>query len=227
VFEVTLPRARALFTTRTGGVSEGPFASRNLGVFTDDDADRVRTNIEQLKRELAHDSMQILRQVHGRQVVEAGESTRGTIPVADGATITEVGAPLLITGADCPTVVIASERRLTALHCGWRSVAAGVIEHAVRDFAGDSFEAAIGPGICRDHFEVGPEVHAAIGGDAEHCADGSRLDLTAVVERRLERAGATRVHAVGRCTYCEPELFFSARRDGAQTGRQAGVAWRV
>jgi polyphenol oxidase len=34
------------------------------------------------------------------------------------------------------------------------------------------------------------------------------------------------VHDCGLCTMHDPERFFSHRRDGGVTGRQAGVAWR-
>ena len=39
-----LPGAEVTFTTRRGGVSEGPYESLNLGILTDDDPDRVREN---------------------------------------------------------------------------------------------------------------------------------------------------------------------------------------
>jgi YfiH family protein len=187
----------------------------------------VRANIEQLKTELGLPTLQLLKQVHGDGLVHVTPATTGTIPIADGAITTERLAGLLITGADCPAVILASETRLAALHCGWRSVADGLIEKAAVEFAGEEFEAAIGPGICQDHFEVGSEVIAAMGADGEERATGRQLDLVGIIETRLERAGAKHVHTVNRCTYCEPEYFFSHRRDNGVTGRQAGVAWRI
>lgn len=227
MFEVELPAARAVFTLRTGGHSTAPYDSRNVGLFTDDDEVLVRRNIDTLKSELGLESMQLLQQVHGDVVQTVTAATHGTIPIADAAVTEERGVGLLITGADCPTVFLASESRLAAIHCGWRPVAAGIIERTVRSFAGERFHAAIGPGICQDHFEVGEEVVAAMGPDGEAHADGRQLDLRGVIRTRLERAGAANVHEVSRCTHCEPEFFFSHRRDGAPTGRQAGVAWRI
>lgn len=216
-----------VFTTREGGHSEGPFASRNLGRATQDDPATVEKNLEHLADELGHDELQLLRQVHSDQVVTVGGDRAVSMPLGDGATTTDRHFPILITGADCPAVFIGSGDRLTALHCGWRPVAAGIIEAALAGFAGDNFNAVIGPGICADHFEVGPEVVAAMGVDGAAFSSGRQLDLTAIIRHRLERGGATRVQSIDRCTYCEPELFFSHRRDGELTGRQAGVAWRI
>jgi YfiH family protein len=227
MFEVALPGARALFTTRLGGSSTGVFDSRNLGLLTDDDDVVVRANIDELKTELGLPTLQLLEQVHGDGLMHVTSATTGTIPIADGAITSERLAGMLITGADCPAVMLASETRLAALHCGWRPVAAGLIEKAAAEFAGEDFEAAIGPGICQSHFEVGPEVLEAMGEDGAVHADGRQLDLRGIIATRLQRAGAAHVHSVERCTYCEPEYFFSHRRDNGRTGRQAGIAWRI
>ena len=56
-------------------------------------------------------------------------------------------------------------------------------------------------------------------------AEGRRLDLAAVATALLERAGVTDIESAGLCTSCNPELFYSHRRDGETTGRQAGIAW--
>jgi YfiH family protein len=227
MFEVSLPGARALFTTRHSGSSEGPYGSLNLGLMTDDDDVIVRENIEKLKDDFGLPSLQLLEQVHGDVLIEVSPHTTGTIPIAVGAFTTERQAGILITGADCPAVILASEERLAALHCGWRPVSAGILEQAVDQFDGEEFEAVVGPGICQDHFEVGPEVVEAMGADGEAHSDGRQLDLTGIIETRLNRLGAKRVHVIDRCTYCEPEYFFSHRRDNGVTGRQAGIAWRI
>lgn len=208
-------------------MSDAPYDSRNLGLLTDDDETVVRRNIDQLKNELDLRAMQLLRQVHGAEIEDVSSATTGTIPIADGAITTERLHGLLITGADCPAVILASENRLAALHCGWRSVATGIIEQAVNHFNGEEIHAAVGPGICQDHFEVGQEVIDAMGEDGPAHADGRQLDLKGIIETRLLRSGAADVHIVDRCTHCEPEYFFSHRRDDGTTGRQAGVAWRV
>lgn len=227
MFEVDLPGARVVFTTRKGGVSEGAFDSRNLGLSTDDAASSVATNIERTREELELPALQLLNQIHGALVVESTEDRTRDRPLADGATTAAPGHGILITGADCPCVVLASAERLTALHCGWRPVAAGILEAAARQFGGADFDAVIGPGICQEHFEVGPEVSQSIGNSAEEFLEGRQFDLCGYIEHRLLQLGTRRVHRIARCTWCEPELFFSHRRDGGVTGRQAGVAWRI
>jgi hypothetical protein len=111
------------------------------------------------------------------------------------------------------------------LHCGWRGLAAGIVERAVERFDSPP-AAAIGPGIGRCCYEVGAEVLEAFA-DLEGVADGRMLDLRAVAARKLERAGVEDVQHVDLCTSCHPESFFSHRRDGAETGRQAGVVVRA
>lgn len=227
MFEVDIPAARVVFTTRKGGHSEGPFASLNLGHNTGDDPTKVKANLERVQYDLEIRSLRGLNQVHGSQLVDLSNGSTEERPIADGATTLDRGVAMVITGADCPSVFIASERRLTGLHCGWRPVADGIIEKAAAAFEDEEFHAVIGPGICFDHFEVGDEVVEAMGQDGEKFSDRGRLDLAGVIEARLRRAGAVGIATVGRCTYCEPELFFSHRRDDGKTGRQGGIAWRI
>ncbi len=110
------------------------------------------------------------------------------------------------------------------LHCGWRGLAAGVLEEgvqAVRELAGaGSLWAVIGPGAGPCCYEVGPEVHEALGVPRE----AALLDLSGVARSRLAAAGVGEVRTVGLCTICD-QRFYSHRREGARAGRQAGIAW--
>jgi copper oxidase (laccase) domain-containing protein len=96
--------------------------------------------------------------------------------------------------------------------------------------------AAIGPGARACCYEVGEEVHAAFAGVPGARAGERNLDLPAIARGQLHEAGVETVHDTGLCTMCAPErgqspvggrLFFSHRRDGGVTGRQAGVVWRA
>ena len=109
------------------------------------------------------------------------------------------------------------------LHCGWRGLAAGIV--GAGSTAVGATDAAIGPGIGPCCYEVGDEVLGAVRGLGPGSPTGRMLDLAAVARRLLERAGVERIETAGLCTSCEPELFFSHRRDGGRTGRQAGLAW--
>jgi len=111
------------------------------------------------------------------------------------------------------------------LHCGWRGLAGGIIERALAVFAKPP-TAAIGPGIGRCCYEVGPEVLDAFE-DLDGVTDGRMLDLRAVAEARLREAGVTQVENVDLCASCRTDLFFSHRRDAGVTGRQGGMVLRT
>jgi YfiH family protein len=231
---IDLPGARALFTTRRGGVSEGPYATLNLGLWTDDDPARVREN---RRRVGAAAGIPAERFAYGRQRHEAAvrrvhEAPRGgeePEPVDGQATALRGVAPFVLV-ADCLPVAVAAEGAVTMLHCGWRGLAAGVVAEgmaALRELgAAGTPAAAIGPGARGCCYEVGEEVHAAFADLGDAVRDGRRLDLAAVARARLAAAGVEEVHDTGLCTMCsDPSLFFSHRRDGGVTGRQAGLAW--
>jgi polyphenol oxidase len=232
-FEIELPGARAYFSTRQGGVSEGPYESLNLGILTGDERDAVVENRRRLADQLrvASDRVAMGWQVHGADVREWTEpvASRFADPDADlakvdGHATTAGGLALLVLVADCLPVALSDGERVAMLHCGWRGLAAGILERALESFDSPP-AAAIGPGIGRCCYEVGEEVLAAFG-SLEGVADGRMLDLRAVVARKLEAAGLKHLEHVDLCTSCNPELFFSHRRDGPETGRQAGVVVR-
>lgn len=232
---VELPGARALFSTRKGGVSEGPYASLNLGILTDDDPGRVAENRRRLaaRAGLAPDSVAMGWQVHEAEVLEwEGPPARGgyahpgaELPRVDGHATLAAGVALLVLVADCLPVALAAGNRIAMLHCGWRGLAAGIVERALERFE-EPPAAAIGPGIGPCCYEVGPEVLEAFA-ELDGVARGRMLDLAAVVRHKLEAAGAGPIEEVGPCTSCRPDLFFSHRRDGGVTGRQGGLVWRT
>lgn len=228
---IALPGGRALFTTRRGGVSEGPYASLNLGRWTDDDPDAVRANRERVADaiDIPLEAVVQARQVHGSHVERVAQppSAERVPPEGDGVAVDMPGlAPLVLT-ADCLPVALIGRQAVAMIHAGWRGLAGGILEEgvaAVRELGGDGgIHAAIGPGAGGCCYEVGPEVHEAFG----HPPQRGRIDLKAIAAERLTAAGVAAVHDVGLCTICsDPGLFFSHRRDGGVTGRQAGIAWR-
>jgi polyphenol oxidase len=225
---IALPGGRALFTTRRGGVSEGAYASLNLGRWTDDDPDAVHRNRQILADilDVPLDAVVQGRQVHGARV-ERLAPPHGEPQEADGQATATLGLAALVLTADCLPIALIGEQAVAMLHAGWRGLADGVLEEgvkAVRELSGDGeLQAAIGPGAGGCCYEVGPEVHAALG----HEPRRAKIELKAIARERLDAAGVQQVHDVGLCTMCaEPGLFFSHRRDGGITGRQAGIAWR-
>jgi polyphenol oxidase len=231
--EAELPGVRAAFSTRLGGVSEPPYDSLNVAVLTGDDRNAVRENRHRLAAALGADPRAVLigRQVHGAELAR-NDSAPATsayadpgpdLPEVDGQVTETPGLVPLVMVADCLPVALAGPRGVAMLHCGWRGLAAGIVARGTE--AVDATAAAVGPGIGPCHYEVGEEVLEAFSGLGDGIADGRRLDLREVVRRLLERAGIGEIEVSGLCTSCEPELFYSHRRDGGDTGRQAGAVW--
>jgi YfiH family protein len=228
--EIRLGPTRAVFTTRRGGHSLAPFESLNLGLMTADAPEAVRANRQTLARAFGV-SFLYGRQVHGAHVTTSHLPTDPTAaPVdADGqATAAEWIAPIVLT-ADCLPIVLAGSRTVAVLHAGWRGLAGGVIASGVDALRAlgehGPLEAAIGPGAGVCCYEVGDEVHAALGSVSE-ARDGTHANLKLIAAMQLASVGVERVHDVGLCTICsDPMYFFSHRRDGGRTGRQAAIAW--
>jgi YfiH family protein len=240
--ECRLGDARAAFSTRRGGVSEGPYESLNLGILTDDEPGRVAQNRDILATALGRDPAAVVMgwQVHAADVQVHHEPpapgrqgfgspgddlARVDAQVTDSPHVT----PLVLV-ADCVPVALTAPGAVAMVHCGWRGVAAGILKRAVtavRRLAHDGeLRAAIGPAIGPCCYEVGPEVTGVFERNGHTDAiDGRMLDLPHVVCCELEALGATDLAVAGICVSCHPELFFSHRRDGGVTGRQAGLAW--
>lgn len=233
--DMELPGGRVLFTTRAGGVSTGPYASLNLGRLTDDDPERVDENRRRVGRRVGvpWDRFLYGRQVHGaavRRVAREPAAGRDAGDVDGQATsLPERAAAVFV--ADCLPVMLSAPGAVAAVHGGWRGLAGGIVAEgvaAVRELGAEGpLHAALGPAARGCCYEVGEEVHARFA--AYDARRGRRnLDLAAVASAQLRAAGVAEVHDTGLCTMCsDPELFFSHRRDGGVTGRQAGVVWRA
>ncbi len=224
------------FSTRRGGVSEGAFASLNLGLLTDDEPERVRRNRRLLCAaaglEPARTTM--VRQRHGSEVHRAAlgrgiEQPDAAQADGDGLWSDEPGVAMLVLTADCLPIALARpagrEPALAVLHAGRRGLLDGVVAAGARALGGGPLTAAIGPGIGPCCYEVGEEVarpfSEAFGADI---ARSGRLDLWTAAERALRGAGCESVERFDLCTSCDPDSFFSHRRDGGRTGRQGVIA---
>ncbi len=219
-------RYAVAFSTRLGGVSEGTYASLNLGRMTGDDPDHVEENRRRLCEAVGADAARLTlnRQQHSATVHRAHPGRRGE--PGDGLWTDEPGVPMLALAADCLPVAIAAtdgEARLAILHAGWRGLLEGVIAEGMRA-VGISAAAAIGPAIGPCCYEVGDEVARpfaeCFGDDVRH---EGKLDLWTSCERALRAAGVESVERVDLCTRCNPELLFSHRRDGPMRGGQGVI----
>jgi purine-nucleoside/S-methyl-5'-thioadenosine phosphorylase / adenosine deaminase len=213
-----------VFSTREGGVSEGPFSSLNLGRKTADEPERVAENRRRLCAEVAADpeALALNYQHHSADVLRARPGARGDR--ADGLWTDEPDLPVLALTADCLPIALARTNgdgpALAVLHAGWRGLLAGIAQVGVDALGEGPVAAIVGPGIGPCCYEVGPEVSAQFDDDL---VSGQRLDLWAAAERALRAAGCVSVERMDLCTACNPERFFSHRRDRGITGRQGVI----
>jgi len=226
-------RVRALQTTRAGGFSQGKYASLNLADHVGDEPAHVLENRRLVGRLMPGEPLW-LRQVHGVAVAEAGRDVAGI--EADAALARHPGLVCVVMTADCLPILLCNREgtQVAAIHAGWRSLCAGVIERCLDVMAlpGETLLAWLGPAIGIRAFEVGDEVRQAfVAADAQaeraFLSDGRgkwRADLYALARQRLTRRGVHAVYGGGGCTFEDEARFFSFRRDG-DTGRMGSFIW--
>lgn len=239
------------FSTRLGGVSEGVFSSLNLGHTRGDRPEAVRENYRRLLSAAGMPEMGRLvlaRQVHGDALrvctgADAGKGLdRPRDFEADGLMTDERGLTLAVFTADCIPILLYDpvRRAVAAVHAGWRGTALGIAAKAVRQMADvygcrpEHLRAAIGPGISRCCFETDGDVpeamRRALGAEAEQMifpVPGKpgrwRVDLKALNEHWLRRAGVREIDRSDECTHCYPERYWSHRRTGPARGSMAAL----
>lgn len=239
----------ALMSTRDGGVTQGPFASLNLGTAVGDDPVAVAENRRRFAAALGGAPVW-LKQVHGTRVVHLGPAdVAAGAPTleADACVTTEPGVACVIQVADCLPVLFAAPggRAVAGAHAGWRGLAGGVLEATVAALcersgaAPGEIEAWLGPCIGPTAFEVGDDVLAGFGVEAaaghprftaQPGQPGKWLaDLPGLAHDRLAALGLTRIGGGHWCTVSDASRFFSFRRDRpvfGNSGRLAAAIWR-
>lgn len=229
---------KAISTLRSGGASEAPFHSLNLGLHVGDVAATVLANRQRLQALSAMpQSVAWLEQVHGNHVIELGARTHfHQPPTADASYTCTTGAVCIVMTADCLPLLLCDRQgtQVAAIHAGWRGLQAGIIEETVSRFQCPAKQLLVwlGPAISQAAFEVGSEVRAAFVAE-QAAAEGAFIaaqqgkffaDIYQLARLRLQALGIEAIFGGDRCTYSEPAEFFSYRRDG-QTGRQASAIW--
>jgi polyphenol oxidase len=231
----TPPGVRAIFTTRepAGDLGATSGATRPAEVRENRRALCDRLGLDPDRAVMGH-------QVHGAHVrhIDApsrpGRFTGGLAgwPEGDGLATDCTGLALVVLGADCLPVLLwrRDGSGVAAAHAGWRGLVEGVVENAARAL-GDAapVAAAIGPGIGACCYQTSTEVRGHFAQRfGDHVVHGENVDLAASARAALHMCGVNddAITTIESCTRCEPDRFFSYRRDGAAAGRQAGVIWR-
>ena len=231
-FASTPAKTLLSFSTRRGGVSDGPYRSLNLGRSTDDRPDAVDENRRRWLTSLGIDPVRFANagQVHGRTVVHV--HAPGLQPSCDILVTTTPGLALAVAAADCLPILYSAPGAVAAAHAGWRGTADGAPEAALSAVctAGgvtpDTVGIHFGPGIRGCCYQVGPDVAARFPAEAlRRDGDSVWLDLPTAARIHLLAAGAKAdaVHDTGACTACNPHWYYSHRRDHGTTGRHWGL----
>lgn len=218
----TLPGGgRVVFTSRRdGNMSSTGGQGRETGA-ANREALRLRLGARGIARGF---------QVHGARVTRVGElvqdrASNEGLEEADGQATAVAGLAAMVLAADCLPVALGCRGAVAIVHAGWRGLSEGVIEEglaALGELGGEgAVGAVLGPCAGACCYEVGPEVHEALG---EPGRGRGPADLRAIARLRLAGAGVGEITELGGCTICDQD-FFSHRREGAAAGRMAGVAW--
>jgi YfiH family protein len=221
----TLPGGGVLFTDRSHG---------NMSSVGGLDAEHGAEARGRLRDRLGLQALARGYQVHGSVVqivaeISGSEPDTADLDRADGQATALSSLGVMVLAADCLPVAISRAGAVATVHAGWRGLAAGIVESGTKALDGlapgpvdaKGLVAVLGPCAGPCCYEVGPEVHAALGSGLREKAP---VDLRAVARERLKAAGVDRVTELGGCTICD-ERYFSHRREGKKAGRQAGVAW--
>lgn len=227
-------------TTRIGGQSEGKLESLNLGYTVNDNPKNVTSNLENLATAFGFEKHQMVspKQTHSKNIGIV-KSENDLFNNTDALITNVPGICIFIRTADCVPILLFDpvNKAAAAIHSGWKSTIQEITKHTIKLMnkeygtnPGDII-AGIGPSIGPEVYEVGPEViekfDAKFGKDhiinpIENSNKGY-LNLWKVNKQILINSGVheSNIEIAEICTYSNPELFYSARRDGVKTGRLA------
>jgi polyphenol oxidase len=230
------------FFARTGGVSEGIYASLNCGRGSADERDRVEENRARVAVKLGVEPGMLTgpKQVHSaKALIITAPWKAGEAPEADAVVTNVRGLAISVLTADCAPILLADREAgvIAAAHAGWKGAKAGVTDSTIEAMESlgarpERICAAIGPSISQAAYEVSPEFKAAFLADAEaserYFVQGAsgrpHFNLPAYVRERLSKKGVASILDIGACTYKNESVLFSYRRSThrfeADYGRQ-------
>jgi YfiH family protein len=236
-------RLRQAVFTRRGGVSQGPYASLNVGSTVGDDPESVGTNHQLIYRAMGALPHQVVtgHQVHGQHVVAVSAEDGGqVIPETDALMTNVPGLVLLLRFADCVPVFFYSPRQnvVGLAHAGWQGTLKGIAARTAEALSVtygsrlDELYVGLGPAIGPCCFEVGPEVLDLFRAEpwmreeliAHRQPSGkAHIDLWQANAWQLRDLGVQHISVAALCTCCRQDLFYSHRGERGHTGRFAAA----
>lgn len=246
---------RVAFTGRAGGVSEGAFASLNLGAHVQDNLDHVMENRARAMEALGAPDTPVIvpNQVHGTAIVDINSASAAQLVAAqqraqagaDALAVSVPGVAALLCFADCtPVIIVSPTGRFVVAHAGWRGVVGNIAVLSAQRLAQvdgacgtdqvranlGGYNVYIGPHIHACHFEVGQDVADTFRSRfGATCIEGQRhVSMLDALRTSLVAAGvdAARICDAGICTQCNPQAYYSYRASGGTCGRHGAVAFR-
>lgn len=239
---------KSIITTRLGGVSVASYDTFNLGDHVGDAPELVMQNRLILEEYLPSKPFW-LKQTHSNNVLWLdhhpgllnGKSLEDNLKMPyDACYTSQKNKVCVVMSADCIPILLTDKHAsfVAAVHAGWRGIENKIIKTVVSQISEnchpDNLLAYIGPAICKNHFEVGPEVlEMFVNLDTNNACYFTKIseekyycDLIAIAKDQLIKLGVCEenIYLSNMCTYCNEELFFSHRRDGV-TGRIASLIW--
>ena len=226
---------KAFTTLRLGGVSQKPFDSFNLAKHVGDTAAHVKANREHLQKKLCLPNEPIwLQQTHSTIALSATPNHREH--EGDASFTHDMNQVCVVLTADCLPILLCNNEgtQVAAIHAGWRGLLNGIIESTLEAMGSpQNILVWLGPAIGPTHFEVGEEVREqfiAKDNEAAHAfipsPNGRWLaNIYKLARLRFKKKNINEIYGGNYCTYSDPLSFYSYRRDGARTGRQASLIW--
>ena len=228
------------FFSRRGGVSEGIYASLNVGPGSNDDPAQIEKNralcVEALG--LPGACLHTGYQIHSARVVEITSENAGQRYEADGFVTKESGIILGALAADCmPWLFVDCDAQIIgAAHAGWRGALAGVLENTIEAMImlgarPQNIHAAVGPALRQRHFEVGLDLVKEFSTQHDDCEhffaagnshDKRLFDLVGFGSARLQSCGVTQIEDLDICTLDHPAEYFSYRASRRQNDPDYG-----
>ena len=232
-------KVKACYTLRTGGYSQAPYDSLNLGLHVGDCPVTVHKNRRYLNNLtdglVDTDAICWLTQTHSTRVVEACATAIDN--KADASYCRSQGPIAAVMTADCLPVFFCDKKgeQVAVAHAGWRGLLNGVLLKTLDCFPIKPLVMAyLGPAISSDVYTVGDDLRLAyMKKDKQYAryfqatvaADRWLCDLYGIARHQLNMAGVDAIYGGDRCTFSESAHFFSYRRDGV-TGRMVSMIWK-
>ena len=216
------------FFGRQGGVSEGQYASLNVGQGSQDQSENITENRSRVATALGttEDKLLSLSQIHSTEVLIVDAPFNGTLPKADGLVTKTPNLAISALAADCGPVLFCDPeaRIIGTCHAGWRGALAGITTDTIRAMESlgaqrENICAVLGPCISQDSYEVGHDYRDSFVAENEAHDRFFRLgpnqkphfDLKRFILAKLRDEGVEQIDALPDCTYAQPEAYFSYR----------------